>query len=214
MVLAQDELGDMKTAPPAEDPAPPKDEPAPPAPAPAPAPSPKKPDAKKKAPDAKKPDDKKPEPPPPAAPTEAQLKAKKVKDEVNGLLAAEPGDSRQLESIAMNTPDAVASADPALRALLKLARARALTIQGRYDEAASQLQDAKGLVDAATAREQKRLTAAVRFRVAELDEVRSKPTPSCGALGLQRVAALEGKDARERVQRLSEIGRASCRERV
>ncbi len=149
---------------------------------------------------APKVEEKKPAGPPP----EIVQKAEKLEDEVNGLLAAEPGDAHALESVSTQwVDDKVLGARPDLRALLKLARARALTIQGRFDEAASALSDAKSLADGAPRRAQRRLTAQVRYRVAQLEEVRTPPAAACGALGLSRVATYEGREARDRLQRLA-----------
>lgn len=132
------------------------------------------------------------------------LRAARLKEELSSLLAAEPGDVRALDgAVAAGASDGLAQAEPALRPLLRLARARSLLLQSRFDEARNTLLDVKGVLDGVSSRDAKRMTAEVRYRLAEMEDVRSTPVSSCGPLGLKRLAAFEGRTARERVERLA-----------
>jgi hypothetical protein len=206
---SSEDLGAVKPEEPAPPPPPKKKKPAPAAasdagPAPDAKPEPKPAPAPK--PSAK------PAPAPPAPPPAAEApsvapdvatKAQKLKDEGNALLAAVPGDARALDAFAAQTlPDGVAGAEPALKPMMKLARARALMLQSRFDEAVTALTEVRGALDPLPTREQRRMTAEIRYHLAEIEEAKSKPPASCGPVGLVRVAALEGRVARARMETL------------
>lgn len=141
--------------------------------------------------------------------TENDLKARKLRDELTALLVAEPGDAKALDSaVANGVPDALANAEPTLRPLVKLARARSLLLQGRVDEASNALGDVRALAERLGSREQRRISAEVRFRQAEIEEAKSEGSPSCASLGLKRLASLEGRNARQRMEQLANRYRA------
>lgn len=141
----------------------------------------------------------------PVVPPEVLAKARKLASDLRDALIKEPGSARDLEPLALSQPgDAVLNAEPALRSLLKIARARALLLQNRLDEAATVANDARSLVDALSGREQKALIGQLRYRQAEIEEAKAKGTvTSCGPLGLRRLSALEGKQARARVEQIA-----------
>jgi hypothetical protein len=141
--------------------------------------------------------------PAPVAPPSAEVaaRAKKLKEDTHALLIAEPGDARALEAlVGGGVQDALYAAEPTLRPLLKLARARSLLLQGRLDEALNALGEVRALAEPLPSRAQRRFTAEVRYRQAEIEELRTKPAVPCGPLGLKRLAALEGRAARQRME--------------
>lgn len=141
--------------------------------------------------------------PPPGPPPELIAKAAKLAGDLNDALIKEPGDARALDALASSAPgDPVLAAEPDLKPLMKLARARALLLQGRAEEATTAANEARGLVDAVRGRSQRGLIAQLRYRQAEIEEARAK-TAGCGPLGLRRIAALEGKHARARVEQIA-----------
>lgn len=141
----------------------------------------------------------------PEVPPEVLAKAQKLASDLRDALLKEPGSARDLEGLALSQPgDAVLNAEPTLKALLKIARARALMLQNRLDEATTVGNEARGLVDAVTGRGQKALIGQLRYRQAEIEEAKMKGSvTSCGPLGLRRLSALEGKQSRARVEQIA-----------
>jgi hypothetical protein len=143
--------------------------------------------------------------PPPPGPELIIAKANQLADDLRAALSAEPGDARALEVLATLPPgDAMFAVDPALKPLVKIARARALLLQARVEEASALLNEARPLVAALSGRSQRALVALLRYREAEIDETRARAaTTTCGALGLRRISLYEGKSAGQRVEEIA-----------
>lgn len=125
------------------------------------------------------------------------------------LLQAEPGDARALDAAAASAlPGALHSRDPVLRALQRLARARALLLSGRFDESLHVLADVRNQADALPPTEQRRVLGEARFREAEIEEARQRPPAPCDPLGLERLAVHEGRRAQARMEALTSRYRA------
>ena len=142
-----------------------------------------------------------------AAPSAEQaLKIAKLKADIEAGLRAEPGDGRALEALAQTWfADSVLAGDAELRALLKLARGRSLLLQRRFDESLDALTDARQAAETLPGPTQRPLVAQVKFRVAEIEEARESAAERCGqALGLKRLAKLEGEEARKRVEAVAQ----------
>ncbi|MCC7112050.1 MAG: hypothetical protein IT382_22335, partial [Deltaproteobacteria bacterium] len=142
-----------------------------------------------------------------AAPSAEQAqKIAKLKADLDAGLRAEPGDGRALEALAQTWfADSVLAGDAELRALLKLARGRSLLLQRRFDESLDALTDARQAAETLPGPTQRPLVAQVKFRVAEIEEARESAAERCGqALGLKRLAKLEGEEARKRVEAVAQ----------
>lgn len=125
------------------------------------------------------------------------------------VLLAEPGEVRALEAAAAEPFSAeVHAADPALKLYQRLARARAHLLGGRLDEVEVHLEEVLSGAPRLPPADRRPLVAEVRYRLAELSERRAPPSPSCGPLGLERVALVEGARARTRLETLTARYRA------
>jgi hypothetical protein len=136
-------------------------------------------------------------------------KAARLRAEVDAALGDLRPERRalqqRLESVAaLPAYESVYAADPPLKALHRLVRARALVLAGRFDEADDAVRDAGraldavvGALDAPTAR---RVRAAVRFTGAFVVEGRNRAAvapATCGAaLGLRRLVQDEARARR------------------
>lgn len=138
-----------------------------------------------------------------AAPSaDTAAKVEKLKADLDAALRAEPGEQRALEALAGTwLPDGTVAADAELSALIKLGRGRSLLLQKRFDESLDALTDARRAAETLPAPVQRTLVAQVKYRAAEVEEARGREPEHCGqALGLKRLAKLEGDDARLRVE--------------
>lgn len=139
---------------------------------------------------------------PTASSRDVAAKVAKLKQDLEHALRAEPGDQRALEALAGTwLPDGTVAGDAELLALVKLARGRSLLLQKRWDEALDAFTDARRAAETLAAPVQRPLVAQVKYRAAEVDEARAPEPERCGqALGLKRLAKLEGEEARRRVE--------------
>jgi hypothetical protein len=143
---------------------------------------------------------------PKASPSaENSEKAAKLHADLTAALADEPGDARALEALAQAAAvDALIAIEPSIRPLVRLARARALLLQGRLDEAGTALGEARAAADAAAGPKGRAAAAQVRYRLAELEEARVGRSAMCGLeLGLGRLATWEGKQRQDAVKRIA-----------
>jgi hypothetical protein len=157
---------------------------APPAPAPAPAPAPK-------------------------ADVAGEEKANKVRADLEAALldlSDKKALTSKLESLSSSSiPEASFVAEPRLKPLLKLVRARAHLVAGRFDEADVALKDARAAFDAVQLSleepQARRLSAALRFFAAAVLEGRARAdlfTIGCGQpLGLKKLASDEARRRRK-----------------
>ena len=122
-----------------------------------------------------------------------------LSDDKRGLMG-------RLETLASTSvPEGVVNAEPRLKPLLKLVRARAHLVAGRYDDADAALKDARAAFDAIQLSleepQARRLLAALRFQAAAVQEGRVRGelfVPGCGGtLGLKRLADDEARHRRE-----------------
>lgn len=143
----------------------------------------------------------------PAAPSaDTTQKVAKLKADLDAALRADPGDARALEALAGTwLPDGVVAGDAQLRALVKLGRGRALLLQRRFDEALDALTDARQAAETLPTPVQRPLVAQVKYRVGEIEELREPEAERCGqALGLKRLAKLEGEEARRHLEAVAQ----------
>ena len=151
--------------------------------------------------------------PTPASLEEAKAQALQLRAEMEQALQAEPADKKTIDSLAgAALPEALRAAEPAVKSLQKLVKARGLLLDKRLDEVAAALREARAAADALEGVQQRRLIAAARYLEVEVEETRVRPTilaEGCaGSLGLRRLASDEGQRRRKALESLSARWRA------